>query len=128
MSDLKVMVNPGHDNDHRAMEKNHDHGHDNVYMSILINSALYFIDSVLLIEVKGKYHLLVIHNTTVLCNKVYSTIRGARIAFQHKFKIKLWRPDIIAEWSNFYESEVDWLDEKLRLINESVESLLKPTH
>ncbi|NIM18065.1 MAG: hypothetical protein GTO45_39320 [Candidatus Aminicenantes bacterium] len=97
-------------NDRKVRKKNR------VYISVLKNSALYFIDSVLLIAVKGKYQLVVIHDATVLWNKVYTTIRGARIAYQKVFKKKSFQERIKADWSYFYPPEPDWLNERLLLL------------
>ncbi len=119
MANSKVKANTGPGSNENQKSKNNDRKvkkKNRVYISVLKNSALYFIDSVLLIAVKGKYRLVVIHDKTVLWNKVYHTIRGARIAYQKVFKKKSFQERIKADWCPFYPPEPDWLKEKLLLL------------
>ena len=83
-------------------------------ISRLINSILYYIECVFIMQSKDKYRLVVLHQRKVLWDKYYSTPKDCRIAFQKLFKDKAWEEEIKAEWSHFYDPDKLWLEEKFR--------------
>ena len=83
-------------------------------ISRLINSVLYFIQCVFILQTKDKYRLVVLHHRKVLFDKYYPTLRGCKIAFQIMFKDKAWSEDIKAQWSHLYDPDQEWLEEKCK--------------
>jgi hypothetical protein len=79
---------------------------------ILINSILYFISSVIILNKNGQYRLVVKHNNKIFIDKIYKTPRGAKIAFSKLFSHRSWREELKAEWSVFYKSDAQWLKKK----------------
>lgn len=88
-----------------------------IYISSLINTIFYYLHCVFIMTVNGKYRLVVIRNNRVLAYNLYTTIRGAKIAFSKKFKG--WKKEIKAEWSHFYDPDKPWLDEKLNIADKA---------
>jgi hypothetical protein len=76
---------------------------------VLINSIFYFISSVFILNNKGHYLLVAKHNGKILIDKIYKTLRGAKIAFSKLFGQRGWEEDIKAEWSVFYKPDSQWL-------------------
>lgn len=76
---------------------------------VLINSIFYFISSVIILNVNGHYRLVVKHNGKILIDKIYTTVRGAKIAFSKLFNQRGWQEDLKAEWSVFYKPDDHWL-------------------
>jgi hypothetical protein len=84
---------------------------EKVQISRLINSILYSIKYVFIVKKSSVYRLFALHNRRVLIDKTYKTMRGAKIAFgksYHNERIK-------AEWSDLYQPNSQWLDEKLKI-------------
>ncbi|UCH92735.1 MAG: hypothetical protein JSV88_20900 [Candidatus Aminicenantes bacterium] len=79
---------------------------------ILINSIFYFVSSVLIINKNGYYRLVAKHNGKLLIDKVYNTLRGAKIAFSKLFGHRSWIEDLKAEWSLFYKPDDQWLKKR----------------
>ncbi len=87
-------------------------------ISILINSAYYFIECVYILILPGSCRLIVLHNGRVLTDRTYKTLKGARVAFTKMYKKKAWREGVKAEWSHLYDPEIKWLDEKTKAVGE----------
>jgi hypothetical protein len=85
-----------------------------IKISRLENSVYYFLDYVFIVEEEDSFRLLVIHRGKVLTDKLYPTLRGARIAFRHIYEGKAWSKDLKARWSNFYQPDKRWLNSKLK--------------
>ena len=66
---------------------------------LLINPAYYFLECVYILYQKGNYRLIVLHNNRVLTYRSYSTLRGAKIAFQKIYKNKAWKEGVKASWT-----------------------------
>ncbi|MDQ1350081.1 MAG: hypothetical protein QG657_382, partial [Acidobacteriota bacterium] len=84
-----------------------------IWISLLINSIYYFIDTVFIMVVRGGYRLMVIHKRKLLTDKKYRTLRGARIGFVKLWGEKAYRDDVMPLWSNFYDPVHRWIDKKL---------------
>jgi hypothetical protein len=83
-------------------------------ISRLINSIYYFIDCVYILKLKNKYRLVALQHSKVLFDKYYPTVRGCKIAFQMMYKEKAWSDEIKAQWSHFYDPDIEWLEEKCK--------------
>ena len=79
---------------------------------VLINSIYYFIGSVIILNNNGHYRLVVKHNRKILIDKIYKTVRGAKIAFSKLFNHRSWQEDLKAEWSVFYKPDAQWLKKR----------------
>jgi hypothetical protein len=83
-----------------------------VEISFLVNSAIYFYDSVFIVVETNGYRLIINHRNSIIYDCRYSTIKGARIAFAKmtkRNKVMKIKPD----WSFFYPPEAKWLEHKL---------------
>jgi len=85
-------------------------------ISVLINSAYYFIQCVFIHESGNSYRLLALHREKVIIDKSYPTLRGARIAFTKFCRDTAWRDDIKPAWTPFYTPETWWLENKFHLL------------
>lgn len=81
-------------------------------ISLLINSAYYFIDCVYILHNNNQFRLIVLHKGTVLKDSYYRTARDARIAFQKQFKRKSWKEGVKAQWTVFYNPDKKWIEGK----------------
>jgi hypothetical protein len=81
-------------------------------ISLLVNSAYYFIECVFILRLRDHFRLVALHHGTVLTDACYRTLKGARIAFAKKYKKKAWKEEVKAEWSVFYDPDNRWLEEK----------------
>ena len=79
---------------------------------VLINSIFYFIGTVIILNNGGNYRLVVKHNRKILIDKIYKSLRGAKIAFSKLFNHRSWQEDLKAEWSVFYKPDAQWLKKK----------------
>jgi hypothetical protein len=90
-----------------------------LHICVLVNSVFYFLSHVVIIEMSGKYRLVVLLNNKLLYERFYNSIRGAKIAFQKLFKSKAWFKDVKAIWTFFYPPEKPWLVEKFQIVEKS---------
>ncbi len=81
-------------------------------ISILINSVYFFIEFVFILRFHDHYRLVVLHRRKVLTDARYRTLKGARIAFSRMFRRKSWKEGTKAQWSPFYNPDIEWLTEK----------------
>ena len=85
---------------------------EHIEMSILLNSAYYFLEHVFILCQDDSYRLVVLHHNRLLLDRNYRSIRGARIAFQKLFRHKAWKEDVKSMWSHCYPPDDDWLQTK----------------
>jgi hypothetical protein len=77
---------------------------------LLINSALFFLDHVLIKKEKRKYRLLAFQNSRKLIDKTFKSMRKARIFFSKSFSNRRYK-STVAEWSKLYQPDPGWLEE-----------------
>jgi hypothetical protein len=100
--------------DHTTLQTQPKHqGKKATKISLLINSAYYFIECVFILHLYDYYRLVVLHKGIVLTDAHYKTIKGAKIAFSKRYKKKAWSDEIKAEWSCFYDPDARWLKERV---------------
>ena len=106
--------NPFH---HNHITQITDNRRVSVNISRLLNSIFYSIATCFIMTMKEGdcYRLLAIHGETVLIDKSFRTLRGARIAFTKQFQNLAWNDDVVAEWSHFYQPDRDWIDKMLSI-------------
>jgi len=90
-----------------------------VEISVLINSIYYFLSHVFILHIDGKYRLVVLLNNRLLCDRVYNTGKGAKIAFTKLYQEKAWDENVKATWTIFYPPNKPWLDKKVKIVNKS---------
>ena len=95
-------------------------------ISRLNNSIHYFLQYVFIMTVEKGFHLVVIHHNRVELEKVFKSIRGAKIAFAKFFKEKAWKKDVQAEWSPFYDPDKYWIVEKNKIVLRDLASFPAP--
>jgi hypothetical protein len=80
-------------------------------ITALINSVYFSLDYTLIVKEGNGFRLLVIHNNKKLVDKIYTTLKGARIAFHRAFKKFGYKADIETDWTKFYNPDTMWLEE-----------------
>jgi hypothetical protein len=61
------------------------------------------------------FRILAIHKKTVLFNRIYRTLRGARISFMKQFQKMAWSDKVVAEWTDLYPPDRDWIEKMLSI-------------
>ena len=85
-------------------------------VSLLINHGYYFLQYVFVMAEDSGFRLAVIHQGNVLTYRWYGTLRAARTAFARLYNRKAWQKGVKANWSQVYNPEQKWLDEKLAIL------------
>lgn len=80
-------------------------------ISVLKNSYKYFIEHALIISYGDCYRLLIIHEWELLTDQYYKSPKGAKIAFLKFYENRCWKKGVEAEWSDFYEPGIAYLDQ-----------------
>ena len=80
-------------------------------VSHLLNSFKYFLQHVLILCYGDYFRLLVIHECKLLSDRCYKSFKGAKIAFLKLFSDKAWKPDVIPEWSVFYNPGIESINQ-----------------
>ena len=83
-------------------------------ISLLINSALYFLDCVLIKIENRKFRLLAVHKKRKLMDKTFKNMKGARVSFSKSFTDRRY-DSTRAEWSKCYAPEPGWLEKMLKM-------------
>ena len=78
------------------------------FITLLINSAHYFLQHVLIMRENKQYRLLVIHNKRKLMDNIFKNMKGARVSFSKSFTKRRYE-STRAEWSKLYQPEPGWL-------------------
>ncbi|UCH95115.1 MAG: hypothetical protein JSV88_33370 [Candidatus Aminicenantes bacterium] len=88
-----------------------------VVISRLKNSVYFSIGTCFIMTMTEEecFRLLAIHEKKVLADRNFKTLRGAKIHFMKKFKNQAWREDVAAEWTFFYQPDLDWIEEMLSI-------------
>lgn len=95
-----------------------------VQISILTTSIYYFLDFAFIISDGNCYRLVVIHNSQLLTDNTYKTLKGAKIAFSRIYGYKVWHERIKPNWSDFYNPTNEWLDERWKVIRQYPQGVL----
>ena len=96
-----------------SYEKKSDKRRPELYY--LKNKIYYFLNYCFIIEDKGKYRLVVIHDNRVWTDIYFKSPAAAKIAFAKKYKWKSWKKGVIPEWSPFYPLSIDWVKNKIKI-------------
>ncbi len=83
-------------------------------VSVLLNSVLYFIESVMVVRHHGRYRLLAIHRGQVMADSTYDSSKGAKIAFLRIFGYKAWNESLTPDWTAFYSPDQKWIKKRIQ--------------
>ena len=84
-------------------------------ISLLMNSAYFFLENVFIMRDEKEYNLIVIHKKKLFEFKTYKSAKGARIAFNALYRYKAYKKGVKAEWTPFYRPDRKWLEKKLNM-------------
>jgi hypothetical protein len=86
------------------------------FISLLVNSQYYFIETAFIMIEKEGYRLVVIHRGVLLSDDICETVEEAKQRFMELHGCKVLKDNIKTEWSFFYPLDPDWLDDKLKTV------------
>jgi hypothetical protein len=103
---------------HKIKKKKNSQDNPEILISRLINSFYYSISNCFIMtnpDENEDYRLILIRESAIIFDKKYRTLKGARIAFQKKFKKQAWNDKVVAAWTFFYPPDQDWLEDILAI-------------
>jgi hypothetical protein len=89
------------------------------HILLLVNSLYFLLEYAFIMIGEKSYRLVGIHHNRLVLDKCYKTIRGAKISFSRLFRPRNWQKKMKPLWSRIYPPDVDWMEEKLQLIDDS---------
>jgi hypothetical protein len=95
----------------------HITGNQKVFISRLLNSVYFSIETCFILKKTGEdfFRILAIHKKTVIYNRICRTLRGARVSFMKKFQKMAWSDKVVAEWTDLYPPDRDWIEKMLSI-------------
>ncbi len=69
-------------------------------ISFLENSIYYFIKCAFIKEESSGCRLIVTHQERLLLDRLYSTVKGAKIAFAKRYGYRLWQKGVRPVWTS----------------------------
>ena len=82
-------------------------------ISRLSNSIYFYLECVYILKSNDKYRLIAMHHCRVRVDQYYDTVRDCKIAFSKFFQEKPWEKGIKAVWTDFYNPDDGWLEERM---------------
>jgi hypothetical protein len=82
---------------------------------MLINSPIFFLDWAIIIIESNSYRLLVSHKGRVDTDKIYDSMKGAKIAFIKSYKYLDFSKGYKPQWSHPYVPYKKWLRAKMAM-------------
>ena len=93
-----------------------DKRNQEIEISMLLNAIHYFLDCVFIIHSHRQYRLLVFLSDKILVDQQYTSLKGAKIAFQKFFGDKACLEGIKARWDE-YIPESWWIKKKMEILD-----------
>ncbi len=87
-----------------------------IEISILLNAIHYFLDCVFIIHSRSRYRLLAFLKDNILLDQQYTSIKGAKIAFQKFYGHQVCLGGLKARWDE-YIPESWWLKKKMEILD-----------
>jgi len=87
-----------------------------IEISMLLNAIHYFLDCVFIIHSHRQYRLLVFLSDNILVDQQYTSLKGAKIAFQKFFGHQACLESIKARWDE-YIPESWWIRKKMEILD-----------
>jgi hypothetical protein len=93
-----------------------DKRNQEIEISMLLNAIHYFLDCVFIIHSHRQYRLLVFLSDKILVDQQYTSLKGAKIAFQKFYGDKACLEGIKARWDE-YIPESWWMKKKMEILD-----------
>jgi hypothetical protein len=87
-----------------------------IEISMLLNAIHYFLDCVFIIHSHRQYRLLVFLSDSILLDQQYTSLKGAKIAFQKFYGHQACLEGIKARWDE-YIPESWWIKKKMEILD-----------
>jgi hypothetical protein len=87
-----------------------------IKISMLLNANHYFLDCVFIIHSHRQYRLLVFFADNILLDQQYTSLKGAKIAFQKFYGPQACLEGIKARWDE-YIPESWWIKKKMEILD-----------
>lgn len=87
-----------------------------IEISMLLNAIHYFLDCVFIIHSHRQYRLLVFLSDNILLDQQYTSLKGAKIAFQKFYGHQACIEGIKARWDE-YIPESWWIKKKMEILD-----------
>jgi hypothetical protein len=87
-----------------------------IEISMLLNAIHYFLDCVFIIHSRSRYRLLAFLKGNILLDQQYTSVKGAKIAFQKFYGHQACLGGIKATWDE-YIPESWWLKKKMEILD-----------
>jgi len=81
----------------------------------MVNSAQYLLNYVMVVFEDFGYRLVVNRAGDIITDKIYDTLKGAKIAFLKFHHFFAYNKDVKPEWTRAYVPDNEWLEEKLQI-------------
>ncbi len=85
-------------------------------ISMLLNAIHFFLDCVFIIHSHRQYRLLVLMSDNILLDQQYTSLKGAKIAFQKFYGHQACLEGVKARW-NEYIPESWWIKKKMQILD-----------
>jgi hypothetical protein len=85
-------------------------------ISLLVNSFLFFLDTVFILYEKDDFRLIVLHDYKVLADKFFPTLEEAKQSFLNNFKYKAYEKYSTPCWWDDHMVENEWVKNHLKKI------------
>ena len=92
-----------------------DKRNQEIEISMLLNAIHYFLDCVIIIHSHRQYRLLVFQSDNILLDQQYTSLKGAKIAFQKFYGHHACLESIKARWDE-YTPESWWINKKMGIL------------
>jgi hypothetical protein len=92
-----------------------------IMISMLLNAIHYYLDCAIIIHSAQQFRLAVFHRNTVLFDKPYTTLKGAKIAFHKIYRHQVCIEGVEARWDE-YAPEYSWIEKKIAILEKSQET------
>ena len=93
-----------------------DKRNQEIEISMLLNAIHYFLDCVFIIHAHRQYRLLVFMSDNILLDQQYTSLKGAKIAFQKFYGHQACIEGINARWDE-YIPERWWIKKKMEILD-----------
>ena len=93
-----------------------DNRDQEIEISMLLNAIHYFLDCVFIIHAHRQYRLLVFMSDKILLDQQYTSLKGAKIAFQKFYGHQACIEGINARWDE-YVPERWWIKKKMAILD-----------
>ena len=91
------------------------HQGQDTMISMLLNAIHYYLDCVMILHLGYQFRLLVFHRSSVLLDRQYTSLKGAKIAFHKIYRHQACIDSVKARWDE-YVPECSWIEKKMAIL------------